>query len=136
MQKRLSGGSVDSLAKVNDVVQKLNEPVLSKHDIVAIHRLPSKPEKTPGIIVRFANQETSNKLLEKRHKLKKAAPQVFVQENLTKHARALLFETKRWAKDHNFEYAWHRNGRIRVRRKDGEKAWLIRNTGDLGKISL
>lgn len=126
----------DLLVKVNDVVQKLNEPVLSKQDIVAIHRLPSRPEKTPGIIVRFANQEMRDKLLEKRHELKKAAPQVFVQENLTKHARALLFEAKRWAKDHNFEYTWHRNGRILVRRKDGEKAWLIKNSGDLEKIPL
>lgn len=126
----------DLLVKVNDVVQKLNEPILSKHDIVAIHRLPPKPGKIPGIIVRFANQEMRDKLLEKRHELKTASPEVFVQENLTKHARALLFEVKRWAKDHNFEYAWHRNDRILIRRQDGEKAWLIKNTGDLEKIPL
>lgn len=126
----------DLLVKVNDVIQKLNEPILSKHDIVAIHRLPSRPEKIPGIIVRFANQEMRDKLLEKRQELKTADPKVFVQENLTKHARALLFEAKSWAKDHNFQYAWYRNGRILIRRKDGEKAFLIKNTGDLEKIPL
>lgn len=44
------------LHKVNAGSASLPLPTLSPSDVIAAHRLPSKPDKTPGVIVRFARQ--------------------------------------------------------------------------------
>lgn len=41
-------------------------PELLKSDIVALHRLPSKPDAVPGIILRFATQRTPDALIDKK----------------------------------------------------------------------
>lgn len=52
--------------KINQVTEKLGVPVLTDSEIVALHRLPARPDKVPGIIVRFAKQSTRDQWLEKR----------------------------------------------------------------------
>lgn len=59
----------------------------------------------------------------------------FLTENLTKRTRALLFETKNWAKEMNFKYAWHANGRVLVRKADGDDPIHVSCTADLYKLS-
>lgn len=119
------------IEKVNEVATLLNVAPLSCNDVAAIHRLPAKPGKTPGIIVRFSRNDTRDEWFAKRRKLRTAESPVFIQENLTKHCRLLLFEAKKWAKEQGFQFAWHRNGKILVRRKDGDRERLIRSVGDL-----
>ncbi|KAH6940124.1 hypothetical protein HPB50_025004 [Hyalomma asiaticum] len=63
----------DLLSKLNDVAKITNLPELTANDIGAIHRLPSKPNRTPGIIVRFAQQSIRDKWLGKRKALRDAS---------------------------------------------------------------
>lgn len=119
------------IEKVNEVATLLNVAPLSCNDVAAIHRLSAKPGKTPGIIVRFSRNDVRDEWFAKRLKLRTAESPVFLQENLTKHCRLLLFEAKKWAREQGFQFAWHRNGKILVRRKDGDPARLIRSVGDL-----
>lgn len=122
--------SENLLQKVNNLADVMNVPKLSEMEVAAIHRLPAKPGKIPGIIVRYVRQAVRDQWLEKRHKLKEEGCRVIVLENLTSCNRQLLKAAKEWAKENGFQYAWHRNGRVFVRKTNGERAIVVRNTND------
>lgn len=125
----------DLMAKVNEVANRLEVPELTQSDVVTVHRLPSKPDKTPGIIVRFANQGTRDKWLEGRRKLTRGQNSVYLQENLTTSDKALLWMTKEWAKANGYRYVWFRSGKVFIRKGEGEQALVIRSKSDLDKIT-
>lgn len=73
----------DLLAKINALSEKLQLPPLSKDDVVAIHRLPEKRDKIPGIICRFAKLTDREKWWQNRKKLVRSDDSPFILENLT-----------------------------------------------------
>lgn len=121
----------DLISKVNNIAEKLEMPELSQSDVTAIHRLPSKPDKIPGIIIKFASQTTRDAWLDRRARLRNAGINAYVSENMTTYNRELLAKTKEWAKGKGFLYVWHRNGKLFVRRKDGERSYIVKNEDDL-----
>lgn len=123
----------DLLSKVNEeIASKVGVPQLVKSEVSAIHRLPSRPGKVPGVIVRFTSQETRDKWLEGKKSLRGTS--LYVTENMTKHSRTLLAATKEWAKTKGYMYTWHKNGKVHLRKRDGEPVILIKSEQDL--ISL
>lgn len=123
------------LEEINSVAAKHQLPLLAESDVVAIHRLPPKKDKPPVVICRFAKQADRDFWWKNRKKLSSLDKDFFLTENLTKRTRALLFEAKNWAKEANFKHAWHSNGKVLVRKADGEKAIRIANAADLNKLS-
>ncbi|XP_065308124.1 uncharacterized protein [Dermacentor albipictus] len=121
------------LEEINALAGKAELPQLLQHDIVAIHRLPAKKGKTPAVICRFAKQMNRDEWWQNRKKLS-CVDKLFLQENITKRTRALLFEVKNWAKINGFKYVWHHNGRVLVRKTDGENAVAISSSSDLSKL--
>lgn len=119
------------LTKLNELANVLNVPQLNTNDVISVHRLPARADKVPGIIVHFASETTRNRWFENRLKLKSSQGNTYLQENITKHNRALLWAAKQWAKDNGFQYVWHRNGRILIRKKDGERATVVESENDL-----
>lgn len=124
----------DVLSKVNELATTLKLPQLEINDVTAAHRLPSKPDKTPGVIVRFTRQAVRDNWFEARKKLKTADSDVYIQENLTKQTRKLLWETKQWARESNFQFVWHSNGKVLVRRTEGDKAIVVKSQRSLETI--
>lgn len=92
------------LQKVNKIAAKLELAPLVETDITAVHRLPGKPDKVPGIIVRFTKPSTRNAWLHAKKKLNKDRSDPFILENLTKHNRALLQTAKDWASNRQYAY--------------------------------
>ncbi|KAH8008648.1 hypothetical protein HPB51_000417 [Rhipicephalus microplus] len=121
------------LCKLNDVAKIANLPELTGNDIAAIHRLPAKPNKTPGIIVRFAQQSIRDKWLGRRKALRDAS-NVSITENMTQQNRELLRNAKDWAQNNGYRFSWHCNGKILVRKREGDSAVVIRRLGDLDKL--
>lgn len=122
------------LDKINQVASRLQLPPLSESDIVALHRLPAKPDNVPGVIVRFTRQATREQWLNNRKKLLGTEPKVFIVENMTKQNRALFLAAKEWAKRTGFRYVWHRNGSVLVRKQDRERAIVVRSEDDLLRL--
>ena len=60
--------------------------------------------------------------------------QIFVNENLTRFRKNLLWRTKQKAKDNGFKYVWTRNGNICVRFSENCDAIMIKNEQDLDLI--
>lgn len=123
------------LDKVNALTAKNKLPALTGSDVVAVHRLPAKKDKTAGIICRFARQADRDAWWQKRKKLQETNGKIFILENLTKRTRALLFETKTWAKVKNYKYVWHNNNRVLVRKADGLNKQVVRSADDLDKLA-
>lgn len=124
----------DLLRRLNDVAKIANLPDLTGNDIGAIHRLPSKPNRIPGIIVRFAQQSTRDKWLGKRKVLRDASSGVSITENMTQQNRELLRCAKDWAQNNGYRFSWHCNGKILVRKREGDNAVVIRCLADLDKL--
>lgn len=121
----------DLLSKVNDLAVRLEVGTLAGEDISAVHRLPARPGRTRGIIVRFARQELRDTWLAKRGVLRNSEDRVFICENMTSRSRGLLSAAKQWLKQSGYKYAWHANGKILVRRATGDSATIIKCEDDL-----
>ncbi|KAH6937632.1 hypothetical protein HPB50_002547 [Hyalomma asiaticum] len=103
---------------------------LDAADVAAIHRLPCKFGKTPGIIVRYVRQSIRDEWLRNRSKLREKKSNLFIQENFTSQSRQLLREAKEWAKENKYKYAWHKNEKILLRKSDGESVLVARHSTD------
>lgn len=123
------------LEKVNQLASVLEVPSLELSDVTAIHRLPSKPDKVPGIIVRYGRQADRDAWLAKRKKLREAKKNVAILENMTKKSRELLQTTKQWASVNNFRFAWHSNGKILLRKNTGDDAIVVRSVAQLHELA-
>lgn len=123
----------DLLAKVNVLATtSLDLPELTANDVVAIHRLPSRPEQTPGVIVRFSAQNTRDRWLDRKSRLR--GTDRYISENMTRQTRTLLATVRDWTKQKGYAYTWHKNGKVFIRKKDGDRAILIRTLEDLGRL--
>lgn len=120
--------------EINQVAKKLDVPELVEGDVIALHRLPSKPDKLPGIIVRFAAQKTRDAWIEKRNVLRRARDKVFIQENMTRRNRALLWTAREWARERQYQFVWHKNNKIFLRKENGARAFLIHREDDLRNL--
>lgn len=111
----------DVFKKVKEVAFKLQLSPLTHEVVIAVHRLPAKPDKVPRIIICLARQTTKDQWL------LGTKPDVFVMENIPKQNRAFLRVTK----GVRFCYVGCRNGSILVRRQNGDRAIVVRNEADL-----
>lgn len=119
------------LDKLNEVAVKLDVPLLSETEVASVHRLPAKPNKVPGIIIKFTRQIVRDQWLEKKRRLNRNETTIYLQENLTRYNRALLYTTKTWARENSYQFVWHKNGTIFARKRDGDRALVIRREEDL-----
>ncbi|XP_029832280.3 uncharacterized protein LOC115316901 [Ixodes scapularis] len=93
--------------KMNESATKLDIPPVNRSDIAALHRLPSKPGETRGVIVRFTCEKLRDSWLQKRESLKKEKGNVHICENMTRLSRTLLSITKQWAAKSGYAFVWH-----------------------------
>lgn len=124
----------DLMARINEVAGKLDVPVLTADQIIVAHRLGSRPDKIPGIIVRFANQATRDQWLDKRYKLRQARSKIYISESMTQQDKTLLWEVKEWAKEKRYQYVWYKHGKVFVKEKEGAQVRVVRSWDDLERI--
>lgn len=127
--------SEDIYKVINRIATFLEVPELSKADIEAVHRLPSKQGHYRPVIIRFRDRSVRDLWLSKRNMLK-AKPRddedsFFICENLAAYNKSLLWETRQVAKEKHYSYVWVKNGHILVRKSDGDKPKKIRGRHDL-----
>lgn len=123
------------LEKVNSLGAQLEMQPITSHDVVAVHRLPAKTGKARGIILRFVRQETRDAWIAKRKVLREKRNRVFINENLTSRTRKLLAATKEWAKDADYQFVWHANGKVLMRKSSGEPVTVVKDVNELRAIS-
>ncbi|KAH7937235.1 hypothetical protein HPB49_009269 [Dermacentor silvarum] len=122
------------MTEMNKIASKLELPPLTETVVSALHRLPSRADKIPAIIVRFTRLETKEQWISKRGILHTVQSDLYMTENLTPQNRVLLRATKTWADENPYRFAWHRNGKILVRKCEGERAQVIKSVTDLERL--
>lgn len=123
----------DLRAVLSSVASKLKLGAPNHEDVEVVHRIKAKAGMIPPIPVRFSRQEMKEEWLKKRTTLKEES--IYLNENMTLRIKKLLWETKKVAKDKEYEFAWACNGRVFVKRHEGAKAVEIRKVSELSKIA-
>ena len=136
--------------KIVQEVAKLMMINLSEDHISTSHRLPAPQQPknddtgsgsrkilaSPPIIARFLSRDVRHSLYANRKLLRDAhlkeffvdgITQIFVNENLIRFRKNLLWRTKQKAKDNGFKYIWTRNGNICVRLSENCDTIMIKN---------
>lgn len=121
---------------VFEVVKKVAAALrfdLRQEMVDAVHRLPGGSDKSRprGIILKFVRRGDCDELL-RLAKVKRgfsaselgvnSDSKIFVNPSLSKSYRELLYYAKCAAREGRVRFAWYSNGKVLVRRKDGEPA--------------
>lgn len=116
----------------------------SPYDIKDIYRLPSKENATTSTIVtEFSNNFFKEKFLSSAKQFNSTqrgrqlntrhlgldGPEMtlFISEHLTPKAKRLHFLARDFARTEQFQYCWIANGRVFLRKKEGEKYTVVKN---------
>lgn len=133
----------DLISIVCGIGKTLNVDV-SPGEIRDIYRGPGKPEKNRALAVEF------HSVLKKKHFLAavrefnrgKPMPEklnsshygrsgqsipIYIDEHLPYSAKKLFYEARNYAKQHNFKYCWTNDGKIFLRKDNGQKAINIKS---------
>lgn len=91
---------------MNDLARELELKVLIREDVVALHRLPSKLGKTPGIIMCCARHELKNAFIAKRKAINGPNDKRHICENTMSWSRKVLTFAKECAKGSGYQFVW------------------------------
>lgn len=131
---------------VNTVLQVASELQLNikKEDIDVAHRLSQRAgsKKPPPIIAQFTTRNKRDLLLQKKRLviINKNIPQmqlgsaIYLNENLNKHIKYLLWIARNRASQYDFKFVWAKNGTIYIRKTDGSPVMTIHNEDDVLRI--
>ena len=135
------------LNMVISVGSSLNVPINS-HEIKDVFRVNSRDATNRPVLVDFtgvmlkervikmyrkSNRE-NNRLTTDRLKLPGLSKPVFISESLTPKMKRLFFLARDFAKLNNYSHCWVSNGKILLRKKEGERSIIVRNETDLSDI--
>lgn len=124
---------------------------LDEKDLVSAERVgPARPREEQGtvrprpLVVRVARRATRNAMLQAARvrrnltteglQLPGSVNPLYINERLTKHNRLLFWKARRYAREQKFTYVWTRDGKIFVRRNQGEPKYRLRSEVDLYKV--
>lgn len=137
----------DSLINIaTSIGQKINVSLQSQ-DIRDIFRINSKEKSRKTIIVDFTSVILREKFI-KMYKLytKKqrldteflkidtTPTPIFISENLTSKMKKIFFMARDFAKTNDYRYCWISNGKVYLRKREGERYTRINNENDLMKL--
>lgn len=125
--------------RVSELAESLCIADYQACDVLAVHRLPAKKDKTPVVIVRFSSAHVRDKWMSARGKLRSLVdanrvPRMFLNENLTRANRELFWQARAKGKEKNYKFVWVKSGRIFARRSEGAPPVKILHASDLDKI--
>ena len=131
-------------------VLKKVDPRIERHQVGKIRRLrtieETNQEKKEGkriynpILVAFKSRDQKTKVMKEKKKLYIAdlsdikAERVYINENLTKASRNLLYLARRFQKEKGWKYAWSSSGTILLRKNEKSKINVISSVEDIEKL--
>lgn len=130
---------------LNDVAKAIGVEMKTEK-IVAAHRVPSfNKKRTPPIIVRFSTYDEKDTWITKFKECRpltankvnpsfESSVKVFINEHLSPENKILLSKAKEVARAKGYQYVWSRDGKIFVRKENGEKCRKIEFFSDLDKL--
>lgn len=128
------------------VLQKIGEKIgchVPPTDLDTVHRVPAKKDK--NIIARFCSRTKKAEFISKARKARlnattlgfppSAETKVFVNDHLTQENKRLFAQALELKKQHNWRFLWTDNCRIKARKTEGSRVYVISCTSDLSLIT-
>lgn len=112
-------------------------------EISNAHRIYSKDDSAPPILVKFSTVISRNQALQNFKKVsdrsqglvfpnaRNKEKKIYIGESLNAFYKKLLYNTKAFAKEKGYKYAWVVEGKILVRKNEGTKAIRISSMRDI-----
>ena len=103
-------------------------------------RLPTKRGNIPPIIAKFVRRDIRDVIYSKRRNLSlkstqnlglSASNRIYINESLTPQSRAILTEAKRFRNQNGFKFIWTRNGRVFLRKEEGQRVHIFDSMKEL-----
>lgn len=117
---------------------------LTKNEIEAIHRIPTKNRNKPSpIILELSSRKKRNQIIKAKKgksisqnivKDGREAEKIYLNESLTKFYKHLLYQAKEEARKLNYKFVWTSDGKILIRKDENSPIRRIRNEDDLTKL--
>lgn len=114
----------DHTSFASDLAVKLKISHFRKSDILAIHRLPVKREKTPPILIRFASVGMKESWMEARGALRSLgqgilSPRLYFNDNLTRANKEPFWQARQRGKDRGYKFVWVTRAKIYAKKAEG-----------------
>ncbi|CAH0400608.1 unnamed protein product [Chilo suppressalis] len=93
-------------------------------------------EKVLKAVRKYNNEHKSNRLSTSHLHLDCPSRPVFISENLTFQKKKLFFAAREFAKINTFSFCWISQGKIYLRKKEGDPYIRINNESDLANINV
>jgi predicted RNase H-like nuclease (RuvC/YqgF family) len=122
--------------------EKINVQQITAEDIDTIHRLPSKKGNEENIIVKFKGRKTRDRFLAQR-KIRITngdllgnhdSRGIYIRENNSKEFRKMFWEIRETARARGYTYVWSRDGKIYVKKTEGDKVTRIRTKEHISSL--
>lgn len=125
----------DFKKNVADIAHKLAIGSFKPSDILAVHRIPSKKDKTLLVLIVFSSAAVLETWINVRGKLgvltqNNNLAQFYINESLSQINRNLFWKARTGGTERNFNFVWVRNGQIFAKRQ--EESTPVRITCKLG----
>ncbi|CAH2217102.1 jg3102 [Pararge aegeria aegeria] len=137
----------DSLINTAINISKKINVSLQPHDINDIFRINSREQTRKTIIVDLASVILKEKIVKMYRiynkkqrldteflKIENTPTPIFISENLTFKVKKVFFLAREFAKTKDYRYCWVSNGKVFLRRREGEKYLRIRDETELLKL--
>lgn len=132
----------EDLEKVVEKIADCLRVELSSQDLDVVHRVPTKTNNVPNIVVKFVSWSKRDKVLKSARKNRlntamlgfKTNVPVFVNEHLCLENKVLLSKTIQRKKDKNWRFVWVSEGKVLARKSENSKVIHISCEDDLAKL--
>lgn len=127
------------LERVGELAGNLGLTDFHASDILAIHRLPSRNNSTPVVLIKFVSVRIRDRWLNTRAKLRSLVqsggiPKLFFNENLTRANKELFWLARERGRARNYKFVWIRSGKIYAKKLESASLVKITRSTDLDKI--
>ncbi|KAM7281299.1 uncharacterized protein ISCGN_006357 [Ixodes scapularis] len=131
--------SENLVSVVGELAGKLGLENFQPRDILAAHRLPSRRDGPPVILVKLASVSLREQWLATRGKLRTLAaegslPKLFLNGNLTRKNRELFWMVREKARSKQYQFTWVKNGKLFAKKSGTSSLVRIHWLADLELI--
>lgn len=125
--------------RVCDLADRIGLSGFQAIDIQAVHRLPSRKDKTPVVLIRFRSVSIKDRWMSARSNVRSLAEaesgsRIYFNENLTRANRELFWLARNQGKEKKYKFVWVKNGKIFARKLENAPLVRINHANDLEKL--
>ncbi|CAN7938933.1 unnamed protein product, partial [Ixodes hexagonus] len=129
----------DLMSFASNLAEQLQISHFHKADILAIHRLPVKRDKTPPILIRFASVSMKESWMEARGALRSlvqdgSLPKLYLNDNLTRANKKLFWQARQRGKERGYKFVWMSRARIYAKKAESFVPIRVNHLIDIEKI--